>query len=480
MPKVLCSKIAYLIGVKEDNFYPAENERGLLRPVFEEMDKNRDAQIVRDLCILRFRMIRNNAKIQQAFMFGGCNIGTLPQETGKDGTEFELLPRDAIRRLHRNGIDVFMNRPSVYAYLMLLNRNLSQQLDRPAVRQLIAPEVNWQYIRRMFLFPTDTTEKNVMNAVSEYFQNRTRYPYACYINWAGGSGNILINDDQFLQRLYEYNEDYWGDPGSEEMQALNQFLGGSEDVLVLVDCATTDLASLEELHRRAETWYASHIAKIVLLCPAAAKDLWQPLAGKLHAELHTVEETYIVGTDDWRTVLTDIISDQMFVPDCPLILATADANLLHDLADDELLSGKYLIMTRHDCETGWSEQKQSEHLCRLPEVSVPYARKEQIAFARMQARLDACQRLNMADLVAQALDEVPNGFAPEERQQLAERMQARLSVCLLPSVADLVAQALGETPYDFTPEERQQLTETCRRRLTVAVDAADNLRLYFR
>ena len=59
-------------------------------------------------------------------------------------------------------------------------------------------------------------------------------------------------------------------------------------------------------------------------------------------------------------------------------------------------------------------------------------------------------------------------------------MQARLSVCRLPSVVDLVAQALGETPYDFTLEERQQLTETCRRRLTVAVDAADNLRLYFR
>ena len=480
MSNVLCSKIAYLIGVKKDNFCPAEDGRGLLRPVFDEMDKNRDAQIVRDLCILRYRMIRNNGAIQREFTQEGRNIGTLSSKRDTNGVEYALLPRDAIQRLHRNGIDVFMNRPSVYAYLMLINRKLAQQLDRPAVRELIASEVNWQYIRGMFLFPTDTNERNVINAVSEYFQNRTQYPYACYINWVGGSRNILINDDQFLQRLYEYNEDFWGDPDSEKMQALSQFLGDNKGVLVLVDCATTDLASLEELHRRAETWYAAHIAKVALLCPAAVKDLWRPLADKLHAELHEMEETYIVGTDEWRMALMDAISDQIFAADGPIILATADTALLRELDNAELLDGKYLIMTRRGCETGWSKQDQSEHLYLLPEVSVAYTQKEPIALARMQARLDACRRLNVADLVAQALDEIPNDFAPEERQQLADRMQARLSVCRLPGVADLVAQALGETPYDFTLEERQHLTETCRRRLTVAVDAADNLRLYFR
>lgn len=442
MSQVLCSKIAYLIGVGEDNFYSTDNESGLLRPVFERMDKNRDAQIVRDLCILRFRMIQNNALIRREFMQEGHNIGTLSSRRNADGVEFALLPKDAIQRLHRNGIDVFMHRPSVYAYLMLFNSKLAQQLDRPAVRQLIAPEVNWQYIRKMFLFPTGTTEKNVINAVSEYFQNRLRYPYACYINWSGGSGNILINDDQFLQRLYEYNEDYWGgDSGSAETQALSQFLGDSTGVLVLVDCATTDLASLEELHQRAEIWYASHIAKIVLLCPAAAKDLWQPLADCLNAELQVVEKIYAVGTDAWRTVLTDVISEQMFVPDCPLILATADKDLLRDLADAELLSGKYLIMTRHGCETGWSEHDQGGHLYLLPEVSVAYTRKEPIAFAQMQARLDTFQ---------------------------------------LPGLADLVEQALGETPYNFTQEEQQQLTEMCRKRLTITVDHVGNLRVCFR
>lgn len=56
--------------------------------------------------------------------------------------------------------------------------------------------------------PNGQTKEGCQTAAEEYYQNKRHYPYQCYINWKiKDRRNILYNDRQFVEMLYEQNGD---------------------------------------------------------------------------------------------------------------------------------------------------------------------------------------------------------------------------------------------------------------------------------
>lgn len=428
--RTVCSTVAYLIGAQKKNFFAESGADGLLRNVFEKLDRIPAAQIVRDLCILRYRMLRNSDRLRRAFEEESRNIFTLEKVRTATGEEFDILPMESIMRLHSNGVEIFMNRPNLYAYLMNLNNLLSRQLDRPEVGRLFPPEITWRYIREMILFPSGTNERNVLPRTNDYLFRHKSYPYGCYINWNMCEGNILVEDNRFLRQLYERNKDCWYGEEEGDTRALSIFLSGKESAVAVVDCATTDLASLQAFREEAGDRYAGCIGRVLLLCPAVMKDSWQPMAESQQAELHEVEGTCLPGSEEWRNMLADLISEEVFAENGPLILATGDTELFRNLYDGGILDGRYLIVTGRSRGPEWNKEGQQEHLCFLPQIHTDYARKSALAL---------------------------------------ERVRARLAACRLPGVTELVTQALRETPYAFTQEEQQRMLDLCTRGLTLVV-----------
>lgn len=431
----LCSTTAYLIGVKERNFFASEGKCGLLKGVFEELDRQTHAQIIRDLCIIRSYMILNNGRIQKEFCYSGHNIYTLEKIKTQNGEEIETLPHDVLNRLYHNGVNIYMNRPDVYGYLILINREVKKRLYMQAVKKLFPPAINWEYICDIFLFPSEATEKNVLRCVEDYFRNRKQYPYGCYINWDGCNGKILKDDDEFLQCLYERHEDCWRVWGDGEFEP---FLGKNEKVYAIVDCATTDIAAFEAMWQELGNKYIAHIDQILLLCPSVMRATWEmETDGMSSVELYEVGKENPPGGNAWCNILVDTVSDRLLTVNCPLLLLTGDVHFFQLLYDSNIIDTEFLIVTGRVYEADWIGIKQEAHLYLMPDIPTDYVDKAEIARKRILDHLAACQ---------------------------------------LPSLSALTEQAVMETPFAFTEEEQKRLYSECARNLTLIIDAKGNLR----
>ena len=85
---MLVSKIAYLIGVPEQ-ILQGERVPAKMRETYEELDKIKEARIIRNLCVIRCRIERNFGKIQRAMIEQMKNIDTMP----------DLIPPQAAKQL---------------------------------------------------------------------------------------------------------------------------------------------------------------------------------------------------------------------------------------------------------------------------------------------------------------------------------------------------------------------------------------------
>ena len=65
---LLVSKIAYLIGYA-DEVMTGDRVPEQMHEVYAELEKNKKARIIRNLCIIRYRIERNFAKIQNLMKY---------------------------------------------------------------------------------------------------------------------------------------------------------------------------------------------------------------------------------------------------------------------------------------------------------------------------------------------------------------------------------------------------------------------------
>ena len=271
--RVIISKVAYLIGVNEKHFVndydPPELE------IYEGLEKNDNAKIIRELCRLRTAIERNfrhiNTIIQREFR----TIMSMP----------EYVPLDAIKYLSEKGIQLIKksNRQTV-DYICDINRFILDRINN--CRDLFPIWLDFSYIREFFIMPDGTTVEGTRAAALQYYANRLKYPYQMYINWTPDDcGNILYNDMKFCTLLYKMHGREFEDTsrvldaGSAVKNSIYEFINKSEHTLIVVDCENSDPYKLIATLNNLDSKTISKINKILLYNDIHASSAWQLFEG---------------------------------------------------------------------------------------------------------------------------------------------------------------------------------------------------------
>ena len=266
---LVVSKVGYLLGVPKRFF-----EQGQLdMEHYKAMDQNKNARLIRNLCLLRNDIERNYGKINLAFRTDIKNLYTLP----------EYIDQEAITQLSRDGIQIIKANYPLDKYVMDINREIANRINN--CQNLLPNCLKWPYIRSLFIMPNGTKPEGVKAAGNEYNLHRNDYPFQVYLNWGiYGKGNILFNDKKFVTLLYEEHEDFFQDmskitdAGNIAKSGIYDFLDRSHKAAIVVDCENSDpyklYAMLNNLDQNA---LLGKIGKIILFDDVHASSAWDVL-----------------------------------------------------------------------------------------------------------------------------------------------------------------------------------------------------------
>ena len=416
----IVSIVGYLIGVEKQNFAPP-GEHKLDKTIFENLEKNKNARIIRNLCRIRTAFEKNYAAIQNKFHYDIKNIGSVPN----------LIPTDSVNQLAQDGVSIYKGRPDADDYIISINRELSNRIN--AVQALFPEWIDWKYLRDLFLMPGGTKAAGVKSAGIEYSKNRNKYPFQCYINWQGGeNGNILHCDEKFVTLLYECWEDCFEnislvrDAGNITKTDIYNFLAESARAIMVVDCENSDPVKLAAALSGLSPSSKAKIAKILLFDSEYTTASWGILAqaGDFPVEHVTVlrlnerksQVDMTLATRTCKEVYTNNVDS--------VILVSSDSDywaLIQTLADIDFL----VMVERRKCGAeilNALEQREIVY-CFLDDfcTNASYAIKTTTLLNEMRTRLDAALNVNVNDLLNDVIRNTWVQMTPKERQQFYDR-----------------------------------------------------------
>lgn len=267
----IISKVAYLIGVPRRIF---ENE---VEPpkleIYEKLERDKSARIIRNLCVLRTSIERYFKKINDAIRYDGKTIFSLP----------DYVPADSLKQLSDDGIAITRKaNVQLQGYVVEINRLISDRINN--CKGLFPMWLEWDYIRELFIMPDGLNEAGTAAAAALYYDNKMFYPYQMYINWRPkDEGNILYNDRKFVELLYawhfrEFKElSRVSDAGSFFKNSIYDFIDGSRQVVAVVDCENVDPYSFCATLRGLDEERMDKISSIILFDDIHTSSGWDLL-----------------------------------------------------------------------------------------------------------------------------------------------------------------------------------------------------------
>ena len=267
----LVSKIAYLIGVPK-RIFENENQPPKL-DIYEELDKDKNARIIRNLCVIRNSIERGYKNISNKMRFEIKSILSMP----------ECVPQESIRRLSDDGINFYKaSNTQLYQHIIEINRIISDRINN--CKSLFPLWIEWSYIKQLFVMPNGLTKAGTEAAANLFYTNLNCYPYKVYINWIPKEeGNILYNDKKFATLLYEWNGAIFteyskvSDAGSYVKGSIYDYIEDSEKVVVVVDCENSDPYKLSATFRNLDYTYTQKISSIILFDDVHTASAWRIL-----------------------------------------------------------------------------------------------------------------------------------------------------------------------------------------------------------
>lgn len=265
----ITSRIAYLIGVKEQYFL-AEGAT-LSHEIYQDLDKNTACQIVRCLCNLRTQVFSNYQKI-----YKDMNIHY------RLFSNLEYLPSSDINRLEKENI--IFNHNDIYEIQISLNKEINNRINN--CKPYFPSWVKWDYIKGLFVIPNGLSKEGIVRASKEYYANRFHYPYQQFLCWNNltEERNILYNDGVFLPLLYELHGDKFEDAskisdiGDFAKNNIHNFIKNSSRTVMLVDCENASPISVLSAIRGLDEEYTREIIKIMLFNDVNASKIWESLS----------------------------------------------------------------------------------------------------------------------------------------------------------------------------------------------------------
>jgi len=267
----IVSKVAYLIGVPK-RIFENEHEAPKLE-IYNKLDADKTARIIRHLCIIRTSIERNFRHINERMKFSYVTIISMP----------EYVPQESLNQLNADGVN-FIKKSSVKLaqHIVEINKLISDRINN--CKKLFPLWLNWDYIRNLFIMPNGLKEDGTKEAADVYYSHLLFYPYQMYINWEPQEiGNLLYNDKKFVTLLYQWNGDYFtdyskvSDAGSYIKGSIYDFIGSSEKAVVVVDCENSDPYKLCATLKNLDKQYTDKISSIILFDDVHTASAWRIL-----------------------------------------------------------------------------------------------------------------------------------------------------------------------------------------------------------
>lgn len=417
----IVSKVAYLIGVPDTHW--KSQHTGLDEDIYQQLENNKSARIIRNLCALRTEIERNFKRFSMLIFMELKNLHTIPQTQGMT------------RQLQKDGIDIIKANPKLEEYLPKINSLLQQHID--ACKTLFPIWVNWDFVRQIFIIPGGNSVKKSKEIFDYYMENLERYPYRMFINWNFGKedeGNLLYNDEKFLSRLYQQNGEVFTGyanvrgEGKETQRNIYSFVDGSGQTVALVDCENCDPLKMCAALQSMQPETLAKITKIILYNDVNSSSAWNLLSKHTKAAIeHQMTERVLTGKS---------LVDVMLVAGCckEHYVNHVDSFLLFSSDSDywglisSVSTARFLVMVEQNKVSGEVIQK-------MIDSDIPFCYLDQFCQGgqshkmKVDALLSECQRFvgqhftafNIQEMMNVALLQTRIDLSKAESKQFYER-----------------------------------------------------------
>lgn len=416
----IVSKVSYLIGVPK-RFFEMDTPSPKME-IFTKLETDKNARIIRDLCILRTSIERNFKKINDECRSGLKSIFSLP----------DLVPQDSINRLVQDGVSISRKAGTqLSGYIVEINKHISDRINN--CKGLFPLWLNWQYLREMFIMPDGLIEEKTKDAAIYYYSKIDYYPYQMYINWpASDQGNILYNDKKFVTLLYGWHFEEFkdfgkvSDAGSYFKNNIYDFIADSQQVVVVVDCENVDPYKLSATLKGLSKENLSKISSIILFDDVHASSGWDLLQQFTsipveHIEIERVKENKSLV--DMKLALR--VSQEFYEKQVDsYILVSSDSDYWALISS--LPKAHFLVMVEHEKCGPDLKNALAEHgifYCYLDDFYSGDSEdlKQKALFREMAIYLEQAINLNLNDMFDTALFTTRISMTPAERQRFYDK-----------------------------------------------------------
>ena len=425
----IVSKVAYLLGVPKRIF---ENEHEPPKLViYERMDRDKTARIIRHLCIIRTAIEKNFKRINELMRTEFRSVLSMP----------ELVPSDSIQQLSYDGVTFYKKSSTKLCHHVIeINRLISDRINN--CKSLFPIWINWSYLREIFIMPKGLTEEGTKAAAEVYYQNKAYYPYQMYLNWRpSDEGNILFSDKKFTFLLYKWHKDTFTehskvqDAGAYVKNSIYDFINSSTKTVIVVDCENSDPYSLCATLKGLDYEVMQKISKIILFDDVHTATAW----GILESYTRIPVEHNMIERVKQNKSLVDITLSARTCREFyansvdSFLLASSDSDywgLIQQLPD-----AKFLVMVEHskcgpDIKAALDEA--GIFYCYLDDFYSGTSEDIKLTalLTQMRSYIESAVHLNVNDMFNTALMNTRIEMAPAEKQQFYDKYIKQMSLSI--------------------------------------------------
>lgn len=294
----LCSAVGYLIGVKESNFLPDDELVWMKQSVFDELSQDRICRVVRKLCMIRMTVKLSFSRACQAV-----------QESNFKGFLREFMESaDVFQELYKDGCELPPPGRDMNDFLLAVDRRIGENFEKLCHLPQFAG-VEFRYLKKVMQFPGGI-KKDALRNLPYDAESRGSYPFGCYINLdlAQTVGNILKQDDDFVEMLYKQNggavpdiSHYRLSYGASGQDKLKKFMrpDGNYQYLLYIDGAGIRVPALRQVLAVIRSINSDQLGSCVLYCPHEKASEWKQRLGEECDRLELCEPQEQFASQSW-------------------------------------------------------------------------------------------------------------------------------------------------------------------------------------
>ena len=436
----IVSRFAYLIGVPK-HIFENEYEPPKLE-IYEELEKDKAARIIRHLCIVRTAIERRFKVINNGMRFECRTIFSMP----------DYVPQDSLAQLTADGISFFKRSSTKLTHHIIeINKIISDRINN--CKKLFPLWLNWQYIRDLFIMPNGLKEEGTKAAASLYYSNLSCYPYQMYINWSPSEeGNILYNDKKFITLLYQWNNDYFleyskvSDAGDGIKNNIYDFIDESGKVVVVVDCENSDPYKLCATLKGLDYQYTQKISSIILFDDVHTATAWRILNSFTQIPI--------------EHIMIERVNQNKSLVDMKLAIRTCEEHFKNQV-------DSFIIVS-----------SDSDYWALI--TSLPSARFL-VMIERENCGHDLKNALQNADIFYCYIDDFYSGNTDDIKQMaLFKEMERYIADCVRLNINQMFDTALTSTRIQMTAAEKKQFIDKHIKTLQMKIEPSGDVRLQFK